>query len=85
MLLLERREPQMLKRKPLAQLELFVSGSLEQLVPTDHVLAVFLLGTVHDRCLMREVQARIANRRFIGCGLRERLPDHSSPAWTRRH
>ena len=85
MLLRERREPQMLKRKPPAQLELFVSGSLEQLVPADHVLAVFLLGIVHDRRLMREVQAGIAVRRFIGCGLRKRLPDHSSPAWTRRH
>ena len=30
----------MLKRKPPAQLELFVAGSLEQLVPDDHILAV---------------------------------------------
>ena len=29
----------MLKRKPPPQLELFVSGSLEQLVPDDHILA----------------------------------------------
>ena len=30
---------EMLKRKPPAQLELFVAGPLEQLVPDDHVLA----------------------------------------------
>ncbi len=29
----------MLKRKPPAQLELFVAGPLEQLVPDDHILA----------------------------------------------
>ena len=29
---------EMLKRKPLARLELFIAGSLEQLVPDDHVL-----------------------------------------------
>ena len=107
----------MLKRKPPAQLELFVAGSLEQLVPADHILARvgrvldlgwlhdevagcycvhggcpgidpemavrlmlagFLLGIVHDRRLMREAQVNIAIRWFIGCGLHERLPDHSS-------
>ena len=107
----------MLKRKPPAQLELFVAGPLEQLVPCDHVLARidrvldpgwlheevadcycadngrpgidpevavrlmlagFLLGIAHDRRLMREAQADIAIRRFIGCGLHDRLPDHSS-------
>ena len=107
----------MLKRKPPAQLELFVAGPLEQLVPCDHVLAHvdrvldlswlheevadcycanngrpgidpevavrlmlagFLLGIAHDRRLMREAQADIAIRRFIGCGLHDRLPDHSS-------
>ncbi len=107
----------MLKRKPPAQLELFVAGPLEQLVPDDHVLARidrvldlswlheevadcycanngrpgidpevavrlmlagFLLGFVHDRRLMREAQVNIAIRWFIGCGLDERLPDHSS-------
>ena len=107
----------MLKRKPPAQLELFVAGPLEQLVPDDHVLARvdrvldlswlheevadcycanngrpgidpevavrlmlagLLLGFVHDRRLMREAQADIAIRWFIGCGLDERLPDHSS-------
>ena len=107
----------MLKQKPPAQLELFVAGPLEQLVPDDHVLARidrvldpgwlheevadcycanngrpgidpevavrlmlagFLLGFVHDRRLMREAQVNIAIRWFIGCGLDERLPDHSS-------
>ena len=107
----------MLKRKPPAQLELFVAGPLEDLIPDDHVLARidrvldlswlheevadrycanngrpgidpevavrlmlagFLLGIVHDRRLMREAQADIAIRWFIGCGLHDRLPDHSS-------
>ena len=107
----------MLGRKSRDQMELFVAGSLEQLVPTDHVLArvdrVFdlgwlhdevadcyctdngrpgidpevavrlmlaglLLGIVHDRRLMREAQVNIAIRWFIGYGLHERLPDHSS-------
>ena len=107
----------MLKRKPPAQLELFVAGPLEQLVPCDHVLARidrvldlswlhgevadcycanngrpgidpevavrlmlagFLLGIAHDRRLMREAQVNIAIRWFIGCGLHDRLPDHSS-------
>lgn len=107
----------MLKRKPPAQLELFVAGPLEDLIPDDHVLARidrvldlnwlheevadrycadngrpgidpevavrlmlagFLLGIVHDRRLMREAQVNIAIRWFIGCGLHDRLPDHSS-------
>ena len=42
------------------------------------MLAGFLLGIVHDRRLMREAQADLAIRWFIGCGLHERLPDHSS-------
>ena len=48
------------------------------------MLAGFLLGIVHDRRLMREAQADLATRWFIGCGLRERLPDHLSPARTRQ-
>ena len=40
--------------------------------------AGFLLGIVHDRRLMREAQVNIAIRWFIGCGLHDRLPDHSS-------
>ena len=107
----------MLKRKPPAQLELFVAGPLEDLILDDHVLARidrvldlswlheevadrycadngrpgidpevavrlmltgFLLGIVHDRRLMREAQVNIAIRWFIGCGLHDRLPDHSS-------
>ena len=107
----------MLGRKSRDQLELFVSGSLEQLVPEDHVLARvdrvlelgwlreevadcycadngrpgidpevavrlmlagLLLGIVHDRKLLREAQVNIAIRWFIGYGLHERLPDHSS-------
>lgn len=35
----ERREQQMLKRRPLVQLEVFVFGPLERMVPEDHVLA----------------------------------------------
>lgn len=107
----------MLGRKPRDQLELFVAGSLDQLVPEDHVLARvdrvldlgwlraevadgycgdngrpgidpevavrlmlagLLLGIVHDRRLMREAQVNIAIRWFVGDGLHERLPDHSS-------
>ena len=48
------------------------------------MLAGFLLGFVHDRRLMREAQADIAIRRFIGCGLQDRLPDHSSLTRIRR-
>ena len=107
----------MLGRKARERLELFVTGSLDQLVPEDHVLARvdrvldlgwlreevadcysgdngrpgidpevavrlmlagLLLGIVHDRRLMREAQVNIAIRWFIGYGLHERLPDHSS-------
>ncbi len=107
----------MLGRRDRSQLELFVAGSLEQLVPEDHVLARvdrvldlgwlhaevadcycadngrpgidpevavrlmlagLLLGIVHDRRLMREAQVNLAIRWFIGYGLHERLPDHSS-------
>src|SRR3954454_1641496 len=42
------------------------------------MLAGFLLGIVHDRKLMREAQVNIAIRWFIGYGLHEVLPDHSS-------
>src|SRR5215203_6553843 len=107
----------MLGRKERDQLELFISGSLRQLVPDDHILARvdrvldlawlrdevadlycadngrpgidpeaavrlmlagFLLGLVHDRRLMREAQVNLAIRWFIGYGLHEALPDHSS-------
>ena len=107
----------MLGHKDRGQLELFIAGSLQQLVPEDHVLARvdrvldlgwlgeevadcycadngrpgidpeaavrlmlagLLLGIVHDRRLMREAQVNIAIRWFIGYGLHERLPDHSS-------
>jgi transposase len=107
----------MLGRKERDQLELFMTGSLRQLVPDDHVLARvdrvldlswlrdevadlycadtgrpgidpevavrlmlagFLLGIVHDRRLMREAQVNLAIRWFVGYGLHEILPDHSS-------
>jgi transposase len=107
----------MLGRKQRDQLELFITGSLRQLVPDDHVLARvdrvldlswlreevtdlycadngrpgidpevavrlmlagFLLGIVHDRRLLREAQVNLAIRWFIGYGLHEALPDHSS-------
>jgi IS5 family transposase len=42
------------------------------------MLAGFLLGIVHDRRLMREAQVNLAIRWFIGYGLHEALPDHSS-------
>ena len=48
------------------------------------MLAGFLLGIAHDRRLMREAQADLAIRWFIGCGLHEGLPDHSSPARIRQ-
>ena len=99
------------------QMDLFVAGSLEQLLPEDHVLvrvnrvldlswlreevaecycldngrpgidpevalrlmlAGMLLGYVHDRRLLREAQAHLGVRWFIGYGLHEELPDHSS-------
>src|SRR3954470_2602603 len=107
----------MLGRKEGDQLELFITGSLRQLVPDDHILARvdrvldlswlhdevadlycadngrpsidpeaavrlmlagFLLGLVHDRRLMREAQVNLAIRWFVGYGLHEALPDHSS-------
>jgi transposase len=42
------------------------------------MLAGLLSGIVHDRKLMREAQVNIAIRWFIGYGVHERLPDHSS-------
>jgi IS5 family transposase len=42
------------------------------------MLAGFLLGIVHDRRLMREAAVNIAIRWFVGYGLHEPLPDHSS-------
>ena len=107
----------MLGRKERDQLELFITGSLRQLLSDDHVLvrvdqvldlswlreevaecycpdngrpgidpevavrlmlAGLLSGIVHDRKLMREAQVNIAMRWFIGYGLHENLPDHSS-------
>ncbi len=108
---------EMLGRRRRAQLELFVTGSLERLIPEDHILARvnrvldlswlreevadcycadngrpgidpevavrlmlsgLLLGFAHDRRLMREAQVNLAIRWFIGYGLEEELPDHSS-------
>ena len=99
------------------QPELFVTGSLRQLLPDDHVLvrvdqgldlswlreavadlygpdngrpgidpevavrlmlAGLLLGIVHNRRLLLEAQVNLAIRWFVGYGLHERLPDHSS-------
>jgi transposase len=107
----------MLGRKDRDQPELFVTGSLRQLLPDDHILvrvdrvldlswlreevadlycldngrpgidpevairlmlAGLLLGIVHDRRLLREAQVNLAIRWFIGYGLHETLPDHSS-------
>src|SRR4029453_8672503 len=107
----------MLGHKERDQLELFITGSLRQLIPDEHVLARvdrvldlswlreegtdcyclddgrrgiapevavrlmlpgLLTGIVHDRKLMREAQVNIAIRWFIGYGVHERLPDHSS-------
>jgi transposase len=107
----------MLGKRERRQPELFVAGSLGDLVPDDHVLvrvdrvldlawlpgavgdcycadngrpgidpevavrlmlAGLLLGLVHDRHLMREAQVNLAIRWFIGYGLHEALPDHSS-------
>jgi transposase len=107
----------MLGHKERDQLELFITGSLRQLIPDDHVLvrvdrvldlswlraevadcyctddgrpgidpevavrlmlAGLLTGIVHDRRLMRDAQVNIAIRWFIGYGLHEKLPHHSS-------
>lgn len=107
----------MLGRKERDQLELFITGSLRQLIPDEHVLARvdrvldlswlrgevaecyclddgrpgidpevavrlmlagLLTGIAHDRKLMREAQVNIAIRWFVGYGLHEELPDHSS-------
>src|SRR5215475_10543276 len=107
----------MIGKKDRQQPELFVAGSLRELLPDDHVLvrvervldlswlraevtelydaesgrpsidpeaalrlmlAGFLLGIVHDRRLLREAQVNLAIRWFIGYGLHEALPDHSS-------
>ena len=42
------------------------------------MLAGFLLGIVHDRRVMREAAVNIAIRWFVGYGVHEALPDHSS-------
>ena len=42
------------------------------------MLAGLLSGIVHDRKLMREAQVNIAMRWFVGYGLHEKLPHHSS-------
>jgi transposase len=107
----------MLGHKQRNQLELFITGSLRQFIPDEHVLARvdrvldlswlkgeiadcyclddgrpgidpevavrlmlagLLIGIVHDRKLMREAQVNIAIRWFIGYGLHEKLPHHSS-------
>ena len=107
----------MMGRKRREQMDLFVAGSLEQLIPEDHILrqvnrvldlswlreevagcycadngrpgidpevvvrlmlAGLLLGYVQDRRLLREAQAHLAIRWFIGYRLDEELPDHSS-------
>ena len=107
----------MLGRRERDQLELFITGSLRQFIPDEHVLARvdrvldlswlrgevsdcyclddgrpgidpevavrlmlagLLIGTVHDRKLMREAEVNIAIRWFIGYGLHEKLPHHSS-------
>jgi transposase len=108
---------EMLGRKERRQPELFVAGTLRDLLPDDHVLvrvdrvldlgwlreevadcycldngrpgidaevairlmlAGLLTGVVHDRKLVREARINLAIRWFIGYGLHERLPDHSS-------
>ena len=107
----------MLGHKERNQVELFITGSLRQLIPDEHILARvdrvldlsllreevancyclddgrsgidpevavrlmlagLLTGIVHDRKLMREAQVNIAIRWFIGYGLHEELPDHST-------
>jgi transposase len=107
----------MLGRRERDQLELFITGSLRQFIPDEHVLARvdrvldlswlrgevsdcyclddgrpgidpevairlmlagLLIGIVHDRKLMREAEVNIAIRWFIGYGLHEKLPHHSS-------
>lgn len=42
------------------------------------MLADLLTGIVHDRRLMLEAQVNIAMRWFVGYGLHEQLPHHSS-------
>ena len=107
----------MLGRRERDQLELFITASLRQFIPDEHVLARvdrvldlswlrgevsdcyclddgrpgidpevairlmlagLLIGIVHDRKLMREAEVNIAIRWFIGYGLHEKLPHHSS-------
>ena len=107
----------MIGNKRREQMDLFVAGSLDRLIPEDHVLmrvdrvldlswlreevsdcycadngrpgidpevalrlmlAGMLLGYVHDRRLLREARAHLAIRWFIGYGLHEELPHHSS-------
>ena len=58
----------MLGRKGRDQLELFITGSLEQLVPEDHVLA--RVGRVLDLGWLREEVAdngRLASIRRLRC------------------
>lgn len=52
--------------------------SIDPEVAVRLMLAGFLLGIVHDRRLMREAAVNIAIRWFVGYGVHEALPDHSS-------
>jgi transposase len=62
--------------------ELYATGfgppGIDPEVAVRLMLAGFLLEIVHDRRLIREAQVNIAIRWFIGFGLHEVLPDHSS-------
>lgn len=42
------------------------------------MLAGLLLGIAHDRRLIREAAVNVAIRWFVGYGLHEALPDHST-------
>jgi hypothetical protein len=53
-------------------------GTASAEVADRFMLVGFLLGSVHDRRLMREPQVNLAIRWFCGYGLHEMLPDHSS-------
>jgi IS5 family transposase len=74
----------MLGKRERRQPELFVAGSLRDLVPDEHVLVrvdrVLDLGWLPDEvadCYCAH-NGRPPIRWFIGYGLHERLPDHSS-------
>jgi len=61
----------MLGRKERSQLELFISGSLRQLIPDDHVLVRVNVFSIFRGCEMKSLTA-IASRMVDRASIRKR-------------